>query len=38
VPDFDPNDAPTVRTKRFDVVLSCVAGILVAAIFVVASL
>jgi hypothetical protein len=38
VPDFDPNDAPRVRTQRFDVVLSCVAGLLVTAIFVVASL
>jgi hypothetical protein len=38
VTDFDLSDAPRVRTERFDVVLSCLAGILVAAIFVVASL
>jgi hypothetical protein len=36
--DFDLNDTPHVRTERFDVFLSCIAGILVAAIFVVASL
>jgi len=38
VPDFDSSDTAHVRTERFDVALSCLAGILVAAIFVVASL